>query len=368
MLLFMILTFSLFWIVIKNNILYVIRTGNVDGGGLFFPSAINQTFTGLYFLEICLIGLFFLVRDDHGKVTCQAQGIIMAGVFVLTALYQIWLAVNFNGLLKYAPVRLESIAWKRDEEYEKERLIAAKTAPATADDSASDDQFGASKQSECIEIPRNQDPEPVPPSTEANQKTEEYGDDKRPTLPPPHNSGASRFAPLPRTQTASSMRVQDIEAQQRRDAASTKRILARINRPLDETRLAELENRLGHIQHRVGNILVPRSHDIEAQMMDDPISRIIMQHNDELDNLEPDERDMLLSVAFTHPVLRETRPSVWIPGDDIGVSDDEVKRTRAFSGAVTIDNRGAFFDRKLKVRVNKPPPDMSEFALVMAEL
>ncbi len=49
--------------VIKNNILYVIRTGDVDSGGLWFPSAINQTFTGLYFMEVCLIGLFFLVRD-----------------------------------------------------------------------------------------------------------------------------------------------------------------------------------------------------------------------------------------------------------------------------------------------------------------
>jgi hypothetical protein len=103
-------------------------------------------------------------------------------------------------------------------------------------------------------------------------------------------------------------------------------------------------------------------------MMNDPISRIIMQHNDELENLEPDERDMLLSVAFTHPVLRQARPSVWIPGDDIGVSDDELRRTRALSADLTIDNRGAFFDRKLKVRVDQPPPDMSEFALIMAEL
>jgi len=102
-------------------------------------------------------------------------------------------------------------------------------------------------------------------------------------------------------------------------------------------------------------------------MLDDPISKIIMQHNDELENLDAEERDMLISVAFMHPVLRETRPSVWIPTDESGVSDDEVRRTRELSEDVVIDNRGAYFDRRLKVQVDKPPPDMSEFAL-MAEL
>ena len=103
-------------------------------------------------------------------------------------------------------------------------------------------------------------------------------------------------------------------------------------------------------------------------MMDDPISKMIMQHNDELEDLDADERDLLVSVAFTHPILRETAPSVWIPQDSLGVSDDEVKRTRDQHPAVVIENRGAFFNRKLKVDVSRPPPDMSEFALIMAEL
>jgi len=103
-------------------------------------------------------------------------------------------------------------------------------------------------------------------------------------------------------------------------------------------------------------------------MMNDPISKIILQHNDELETLEPDERDMLISVAFTHPLLRAPRPCVWIPRDDLGISDDECRRTREFSENVFIENKGAFFDEKLKVQVDKPPPDMSEFALVIPEL
>lgn len=342
----MLITFSLFWIVIKNNILFVIRTGNVDGGGLFFPSAINQLFTGLYFMEICLIGLFFLVRDSQDKVACAAQGVIIAVGFVLTIFYQVWLSTDTKGLYKFAPVRLEGDAARRDKEYEMERL----TSTAQNSGPASEGTVGADKYS--ID-PRSID------SVLGISKTitdRDFSLEKSPSLL------------CSRQVTAASLRSKDIQDQQRRDGQSAKHILARLNRPLDEAHLAQLESHLAQVEARVGNVLVPRQKDIERQMMNDPISKIIMQHNDELEDLDADERDMLISVAFSHPVLRETKPSVWIPQDELGVSDDEVRRTVQLSKDVAIDNRGAFFNKKLKVEVNKPPPDMSEFALVMAEL
>jgi hypothetical protein len=159
-----------------------------------------------------------------------------------------------------------------------------------------------------------------------------------------------------------------MQAQQIEDSKAAKRILARLNRPLDEARLQQLEKTLGQAERKIGNVLMPRRKDIEAQMMDDPISKITLQHNDELEALEPEERDLLVSIAFTHPVLRAPRPCVWIPRDDLGISDDEVRRTRAFSEHVDIENKGATFDRKLKVVVNEPPPDLDQFSIVMNEL
>jgi len=159
-----------------------------------------------------------------------------------------------------------------------------------------------------------------------------------------------------------------MEAQKKHDKHQAKRILARLNRPLDEARLAELESHLVRAEAYVSNTLIPRKGAVVELMMNDPISKIIMQHNDDLEALTGEERDMLVSVAFTHPVLREPEPSVWIPRDDVGVSEDELRRTRELSRHIAIDNRGAFFNRRLKVEVEKPPPDMSEFALVMAEL
>lgn len=337
MLIFMLITFGLFWIVIKNNLLYVVRTGNVDGGGLFFPNAINQLFTGLYFMEICLVGLFFLVRNVDGMVACKAQGIIMVIVLVLTALYQIWLANNFAGLYTYAPVRLDSDAARREKDWVMEPLTSV---PQTAARPRLEDIVGNNRPAFVTALSSQHDLASMDGDTISTPVA-------APVSPP---------------------RSKDLLAQHRADEKSAQRILARLNQPLDETRLAALETHLVEMEQRVGNALVPRRADVERQMMNDPISKIIMQHHDELEDLDPEERDLLISVAFTHPVLRETAPSVWIPGDELGVSDDEVERMRALDRDLIVSNRGAHLDKKLKVVVSMPPPDMSEFALVLAEL
>lgn len=338
MMLFMILTFSLFWFVIKNNILYCVRTGDVDGGGLFFPSAINQLFTGVYTMELCLLGLFFLVKDESDNFACQPQGIIMAVVIICTILYQFWLAGNFTGLLKFAPVRLEADAARRDKEYELELLNSNRHSVevGSGDPEKKKRPNNGDNLSAVDGAVDGADDKPIS-DVEADKHQELHLSRRR----------TSSLHPLP-VHGAAAARSKDMQDQQRKDGLHARNILARLNRPLNEERLASLETSLLAAEVRVGNILVPRQKDIEAQMMNDPISLIIMQHNDELEDLDAEERDMLISVAFTHPVLRETRPCVWIPSDDLGVSDDEVRRTVAFSEAITIENRGAFFDRKLK--------------------
>ncbi len=66
---FNIITFSLFWVVYRYNTLYVTKF-RFGTGGLLYPTAINQLFTGLYVMEICLIGLFLLVRRCNGSGDC----------------------------------------------------------------------------------------------------------------------------------------------------------------------------------------------------------------------------------------------------------------------------------------------------------
>ncbi|MCJ1384779.1 hypothetical protein MMC17_007897 [Xylographa soralifera] len=121
-LIFNVITFGLFWIAYRYNSLYVTKFRS-DTGGLLFPTAVNQLFVGLYFMEASLIGLFFLVTnaDANGNATsntpCKPQAIIMIIVLCLTVVYQILLSQNFSPLYRYMPITLEDDAVERDGEF-----------------------------------------------------------------------------------------------------------------------------------------------------------------------------------------------------------------------------------------------------------
>jgi len=118
-LVFCIVTFGLFWIVYRYNTLYVTKF-RLDTGGLLFPKAVNQLFTGLYVMELCLIGLFFVVRDvdSYGNAVgtpCKGQAIVMIVVLIGTIIFQWLLNASFSPLFRYLPITLEDEAVERDE-------------------------------------------------------------------------------------------------------------------------------------------------------------------------------------------------------------------------------------------------------------
>src|SRR5271154_5683071 len=98
--LFVIVTFSLFYFTYLHNFLYVYEFPT-DTGGLAFPRAIYQTMTGIYFGEICLIGLFFITSG------ARAQGVVMVVVLIITILFQIKLQSMFDPLITYLPIDIQ---------------------------------------------------------------------------------------------------------------------------------------------------------------------------------------------------------------------------------------------------------------------
>ncbi|KAL8668501.1 MAG: hypothetical protein Q9224_007794, partial [Gallowayella concinna] len=123
---FMIIIFGLFWIVWRYNILYVYQFRH-DTGGLLFPSAVNQLFVGLYVMELCLVGFFFIARNEQGQVSCAPQAVIMLVALASTVLYQWLLNSAFRPLFQYLPITLEDEAVLRDEEFA--RAQASKFTP-----------------------------------------------------------------------------------------------------------------------------------------------------------------------------------------------------------------------------------------------
>jgi hypothetical protein len=300
---FVIITFTLLWVAHRYNMLYVTRF-QLDTGGLLYPRAINQTFTGLYFMEVCMIGLFFLVRNENGDASCVPQAIIMIIVAAFTVLYQVLLNMSFGPLFNHLPITFEDEAVLRDEAFE--RAQARRLG-------LEEDEEAGPEHDDAIEMSHLNTPE----------------------------NRFAKFNPVNIAQGAGSW------------AQKTGRNLKSKTFGHDNDKVSPQPQ----IHHR------KRHRDIEAQKK--IADALYGGYNDEIEDLTPDERDVLVKHAFQHYALRARRPTVWIPRDDIGVSDDEVKRTREFAGPnIWISNVGAALDGKCRVVYGKNPPDFSEIDLI----
>jgi hypothetical protein len=311
---FAIITFALLWIANRYNMLYVSRFV-IDTGGLLYPRAINQTFVGLYVMELCLVGLFFLVRDENSNASCIPQAIIMIVAMFLTALYQVLLNWSFGPLLLHLPITFEDEAVLRDEAFER-----AQARRLGLDDDDDNENVASAEHKDAIEMSKLQ-------GTQGNKFSN------------------SKFNPVHVVQGAGSWAMKG----------------GRNIRSLTWGGNSTAHN--GDISQHPKLRKKRRHRDIEAQKK--IADALYGGYNDEIEDLTPDERDVLVRHAFQHYALRARRPTIWIPRDDIGVSDDEVKRTREFAGTnIWISNVGAALDGKSRVVYGRNPPDFSEIDLI----
>ncbi|KAH7328270.1 hypothetical protein B0I35DRAFT_417041 [Stachybotrys elegans] len=312
---FAIITFSLLYVAQRYAMLYVIRFDH-DTGGVLYPRAINQTFTGIYVMELCMAGLFLIVLDENGNLACSTHGAVMFVVLILTVMYQILLNMAFAPLFRYLPTTFEDEAVLRDQAFQR----------------AQDQRMGL----------LNDDNE------------EEYED--------PRNSGEkSSYPPMDKN---------DIEL---RNVSRRKHGVDQVFRPVkrvgtwakdggNQLRKLAMVSHANNVNHAADYRKSRRQKDIEAQRAIG--DALFGGFHDEIEDLTPSERDMLTRHAFLHSALRARRPTVWIPRDDLGVSDDEIKRTKEYSENIWISNEGTALDSKLRVVYGRHPPDFSEIDLI----
>ena len=279
-------------------------------------------------MEVCLFGLFLLVRDSDkdGYAVgnpCYAQAIIMGIVFVATAIYQWLMNKAFSPLFRYLPVSLENEAVIRDEEF-------------------------ARAQEYRWHLDENEQP------------GEEIND-----------------VPAAREQRlAEEVEMKEIEARRELGGLSSgnldKIVLDTIGNPISakETWADRSRNEKAHdtSKHDSQHSEVSQRHstDLESQKIGaDHISEALFAGvNDEIEDLTAEERDKLVRRAFQHQALRARRPVIWIPKDDLGVSDDEILRTQKLSKHIWISNEYTELDEKGRVVYRRSPPDFSELDLI----
>lgn len=343
-LIFNIITFGLFWIVYRYNTLYVTKF-RFDTGGLLFPKAINQLFTGLYVMELCLIGLFFLVQnaDAEGRAVgtpCKGQAIVMIVVSIFTVIFQVLLNHSFAPLFRYLPITLEDDAVIRDEEFARAQEKRWNLVEGEQEGDDINDVLEAKERRSEEEDQRAEDIE-----------LKHIENRKQRNMLDPRNLGS--IVPEALTNVVPKSPSWANRSRQRRTkdwANESKNNLAALRSPKQH-------------QHSHPS---RKPTDVEAQRSTTaPIGEALFSGlNDEIEDLTPEERDKLVQRAFQHEALRAKRPVIWIPRDDLGVSDDEIYRTQRFSKHIWISNEYTGLDGKARVVYRRSPPDFSEVDLI----
>lgn len=318
---FAIITFSLLWVAQRYSMLYVTRFEH-DTGGVLYPRAINQTFTGLYVMELALAGLFFIVRDENGNAACTVQGIIMLIALGFTILFQTLLNMSFGPLFRYLPITFEDEACIRDEVFSRDQARRLGLVDDLDDDG---DDLDRTKQETGSNLGRfsTQDDD-----IELRKMRGQNGGQRAGTFNPVKKIGS--WAHKGGSKAGRALTFNRQERRQSRSAAEYRRLLKE----------KDVEK-----QRAIGEALFGGYHD-------------------EIEDLTPEERDALVRYAFQHAAMRARRPTVWIPRDDNGVSDDEIRRTRELSDFIWISNEGTALDSKCRVVYGRAPPDFSEVDLI----
>lgn len=398
-LVFNIITFTLFWFVYRYNTLYVTRFTR-DTGGLLYPNAINFTFVGIYVMEIALVGMFFLVRDDRGNVACSGQAIGMIIILILTAGYQMLLNNAFSPLFRYLPITLEDDAVRRDEEFA--RAMQRKQGLIESENEGEDleDQLERNERREREEDRQEQQYELQQIEKDKEARLERQ---KSPTLPElqPYEFQNPEIS---MNLDQESKGIRWAKAAAHATADTTKSLVPRnLSRKEERKSWADRDNSRNHRASNFGewespsrsrsrqpseghkprrrhispprdvldklnnfNPLTGNEKDVEAQRAarSQLADALFAGVNDELEDLTPEERDKLVQRAFQHSALRARRPVIWIPRDELGVSDDEVHRMGNFSGNLWVSNVRQGLDSKGRCVYSGAPPDFSEVDLI----
>ena len=333
------ITFGLFWVVYRYQTLYVHRN-KIDTGGLLFPRAVNQLFTGIYVMEIVLAFVFFLRTDANGDHVCTPQGIIMVVALAFSILYQFLLHDAFSPLFQYIPITMEDDAVIRDEEFARAQ---DKKFGLVDDEQEGDNIQDLLKQRERDERRADKDAEDIEMQVIAENRR--------------HEGGASSMKDATKLAAGKNRWTNRRPLGQLRSKDGGQTSREQSDQAIRRSRTRS---------SRISKMPQDQPEDLEAQRAVGDQSELLFEgFHDEIEDLTPDERDKLVRRAFQHRAVRANRPSVWVPRDTFGISDDVIRCTEKFAGEnIWISNQYTRLDKKHRVLYSRPPPDFDHRELM----
>ncbi|KAK9463000.1 uncharacterized protein V1516DRAFT_689876 [Lipomyces oligophaga] len=369
------IAFILFYIAYRYEFMFC-NYNPIDSSGLFFPRAINQLFVGIYVMELCLIGLFFLVRDSELHATCTPQAIIMIVLFFATLVYQYLLNRSMGPLLTFLPISLENRAraafrtWLNHNEVP---LLTSEQGTATAYHSF--EEAGSKKYHETSDLELQTQKSPGGSSSDEELlhdiDTNSCSVDSELTIDP--ETGAPIVeSPMMQLLALFSKPIKTVvrattpighgdsntaeESGQAGRSTAVSRVVPSVVASGMSTGISGVSTGLSTIRRFV--ITGQGSEDLEFEIMRNSADAMLLEGvAEDLEDLTKNERESLVNRAFTHQALRAKRPTIWIPHDDLGVSEDEIQCTLRDYPNVLISDDGAALSQHGKVTFSSRPPD-----------
>ncbi|KAF2740253.1 DUF221-domain-containing protein [Polyplosphaeria fusca] len=344
----MLITFSLFWFTYRYQMIYV-SYAKAETNGLIFPKAINQLYTGLYFMELCLIGLFFLQEGPGGSKSTFPQAIVMIVVLALTALYQFLINRAFGPLFQYLPITFEDEAVQRDEEFQ--RAQASRWAKDAEDDEhrSLNSELEAKekaerRESELLEEEDRRRSRAYKPTESIEMSKMDHQSNK---LSDPHEAESPERNRkgnwADRSRSRSHSHAHKRHSKKAHNGNPLNAFTKALAKGLDE----------------VGDGITRPIRDVEAQVL--PSTNLFDDIDDTLEDIEPDARQKLIKRSFQHPATRAIQPAIWIPHDELGIAKDEINITSSLTKKIWITSLNAKLGADLQVMYRGLPPDRDPF-------
>ena len=301
-------------------------------------------------MELCLVGLFFIVvrTNEKGEVIsdqpCKPQAIIMIVVLLLTLVYQWLLNRSFAPLFRYLPITLEDEAVIRDDEFARAQEKRFKLAD---EETEGDDINDVLEERERKSEEEDRQAEEIEMNKIRDRKSRHLVPTKIAGL------GSSALGAIPKKLNWSDKSRDNRESRNwARESNHAVDVNSSPERTMKDHRLADRNRQ-------------QPTKDVEGQGGTNLVADALFSNiHDDIEDLTPEERDVLVRRAFQHEALRARRPVIWIPRDELGISDDEMSRTRKLSKYLWISNEFTGLDHKTRVIYRRPPPDFSEMDLI----
>ncbi|KAK9456630.1 hypothetical protein V1511DRAFT_494867 [Dipodascopsis uninucleata] len=370
------IAFTLFYIAYRYEFLFC-HYNQIDSSGLYFPRAINQLFTGVYVMELCLVGLFFLVRDENLNATCTPHGIIMIIMFFATILFQYLLNKSYGPLITYLPVEIEHKARERFQRWQDQTHVPLLAGKDTVTSYSTMEATGCVNENENEPTKSDMKKTLHTECELENDEIDRYDFDLSANK---SNDSADTSTSLDRKSNNPSPTSAFYEFDSEGDEVLMSRLghlMSFFSKPIAATLNATTGQVFDHVNkgaQKIGiskplsTIPIKNITDLiytgnNSEVMRSEIAKnskdlaLLEGVAEDLEDLSPEERDYLVNQAFKHEALRAKTPVIWIPFDDTGVAEDEVIRTREQYPNVLISYDGAALNARGKVVFAGRPPD-----------